>query len=392
MEQLLLMSQKERKKLIAIEQHTSGKLTVKETAELLGLSQRQVYRLLKRKKQVGDSGIVHKLRGKPSNRGHGKEIQEKVLNLYWKNYRDFGPTLFAEKLQEKEKISIDHETLRRWMRANGIITGQRKSKQHRKRRERMSASGAMLQLDGSYHAWFENRGAICCLMNLVDDATGKIYLKFTKGETTAEAMHFVWEYSKQYGLPGKIYTDRHSAYYSEDSQGDFLRAMKRLEIEVIFAHSPQAKGRVERSHRTLQDRLVKEMRLRGIATIEDGNLFLRTEFLNSYNEKFGVRTDAADVHRQTDGMDLAKIFSFEVLRQVKNDYTYMHKGKNYQIEFSGAAMPHPKDNVYIRTYLDGTVHIFNSADEELTVKPLKERLRTQTIARPHCPAHNHPWR
>jgi transposase len=221
MQEILAMSQKERKRIKVLEQEVDGKLTVKQAAEIIGVSERQAYRLLSRYKTEGDKGVIHKLRGRISNRGYPKELKEKIIWIYWKRYRDFGPTLYSEKLEEYEKIRVNHETLRRWMRLGGIITSERKKRPHRKRRERRKAIGEMLQFDGSHHDWFEGRAEICCLLDGVDDASGKVFLRFAESEDTESVLRTLKEYCQQNGVPSSIYTDRYSIYYAEEKKTDY---------------------------------------------------------------------------------------------------------------------------------------------------------------------------
>jgi transposase len=202
MQETLTMSQKERKRLKILEQKIGGKLTVKEASEIICVSERQTYRLLHRYKTEGDKGVIHKLRGRISNRGYPKELKQKVIKIYRKRYRDFGPTLFSEKLEELEGgIKINHETVRRWMRTNGIITSERRKRPHRRKRQRRKAIGEMLQFDGSHHDWFEGRGKMCCLLHGVDDASGKAFLRFAENESTDSVLRAMKEYCEINGIP-----------------------------------------------------------------------------------------------------------------------------------------------------------------------------------------------
>ncbi len=392
MKEELTMSKKERKRLQIVAKFKDSLVTVEECAETLEVSERQMYRILNRWKSEGDSGLIHKSRGKASNRGYSTELKEKVLSIYWKKYRDFGPTLFGEKLEECDGIKVDHETLRRWMRQNGIITNERQKRPHRKRRERRSAAGAMIQLDGSHHDWFEGRAPVCCLLNVVDDATGRVSLMFSQAEDTESVMKVLWEYCLKYGIPSSVYTDRHSVYYEENGLTDFGRAMKKLQIQTIYARSPQAKGRVERGNRTHQDRLIKEMRLKNISSIDEGNKFINNYFLEKFNEKFMVEPLSADIHRSICGIALEQVFCYEKFRQIKNDYTFSFGSFHHQIERSGAIMPHPGDNIIVREYLDNSMHVFNQSGEELVFRQLKERKRLKSQNKITIPAANHPWR
>lgn len=245
-QELLTMSQKERKRIKVLDQKTEGKLTVKEASGIMRISERQTYRLLSRYKAEGDRGIIHRLRGKLSNRGYPKQIKQKAIEIYWKRYRDFGPTLFSEKLKEYEKIEINHETLRRWMRSSGIITSERKKRSHRKKRERRQAIGEMLQFDGSHHDWFESRGLVCCLLHAIDDASSKVFIRFSESENTESVLRVLKEYCQQNGIHNSIYIDRYGVYYAEKQKTDFQLAMDKLSVETIYANLPTA-GRFTRS-------------------------------------------------------------------------------------------------------------------------------------------------
>ena len=390
MQELLTMSQKERKRIKVLDQKTEGKLTVKEASGIMGISERQTYRLLNRYKAEGDRGIIHRLRGKLSNRGYPKQIKQEVIEIYWKRYRDFGPTLFSEKLKEYEKIEINHETLRRWMRSSGIITSERKKRPHRKKRERRKAIGEMLQFDGSHHDWLEGRGPVCCLLHAIDDASSKVFIRFSKSEDTESVLRVLKEYCEQNGIPNSTYTDRYGVYYAEKQKTDFQLAMEKLSVETIYAKSPEAKGRVERGNRTLQDRLVKEMRLRGISNINEANKFLDEYFVDEYNKRFAQVEALADIHRTTEGMNLDNVFCYETKRQVRNDYTITLEGNYIQLEKSEAILPIPGHYVIVRKYLDGSLHIFNGEEEleftELKDKPQKKKERY------YPPKGDHPWK
>lgn len=390
MQELLTMSQKERKRIKVLEQKIEGKLTVKEASGILWISERQAYRLLNRYKAEGDKGIIHRLRGKVSNRGYPIEIKQKAIEIYRKRYWDFGPTLFSEKLKENENIEINHETLRRWMRSSGIITSERKKRPHRKKRERRKAIGEMLQFDGSHHDWFEGRGPFCCLLHAIDDSSSKVFIRFAESENTESVLRMLKGYCQQNGIPSSIYTDKYGVYYAEKQKTEFQLAMEKLSVETIYANSPEAKGRVERGNRTLQDRLVKEMRLRGISTIEDANEFLREHFIEDYNRRFANVEGLADIHRETDGISLDDVFCYETKRQVRNDYTITLKGNYIQLERSEVVLPIPGQYVTIRRYLDGSLHIFNREEKleftELKNKPDKRKVRY------YPPKEDHPWK
>ena len=383
------MSLREHDRVKLLEEVGKRKLTIKEAAHLSGISERQFYRIKSSYEKDGLAGVIHKSRGRPSNRGFGPSLKNKVIKIYREGYRDFGPTFFSEKLEEYHQIKIDHETLRRWIRSSGHIGWQRKKRPHRKRRERRSSYGEMLQFDGSHHDWFEDRGDKCCLLLGIDDASSKVHMRFSPTESTESVFIELQNYVKEIGIPRSIYVDRHSVYYEKGKETEFSRAMKKMNVKIIYAKTPQAKGRVERGNRTLQDRLVKEMRLRGISTIGEANKYLRDEFIEKYNSQFSIEADFANVHRSAKEYDLKNIFCYEQTRQVKNDYTISLNGKLIQIYISENPLPRPKEYVTIRKYLDDTLHIFY-AEKELRYTFIKERpKRTRVITKPKK---NHPWK
>lgn len=214
-------------------------------------------------------------------------------------------------------------------------------------------------------------------------------MKFSTTESTESVFIVLQEYVKEIGIPRSIYVDKHAVYYEREKETEFSRAMGKMDVKIIYAKSPQAKGRVERGNRTLQDRLAKEMRLRGISTIGEANRFLREEFIENYNSKFSINEEFADVHRDAKGYELKNIFCYEQTRQVKNDYTISLNGKLIQLQISDAPLPRPKEYVTIKKYLDDTLHIFYS-EKELQYKPINERpKRARVVTKPKK---DHPWR
>lgn len=390
MEGILTMSQKEVDRLSILKQVDDKKLTVEEASGIIGLSERQTYRVLKRIRDEGSKGIIHKLRGRKSNRGYPEQLKRKIITLYRKGYSDYGPTLYAEKLVENHKISIDHETIRKWLRENAITTSIRRKRPHRRKRERRSCYGELLQFDGSHHDWFEGRGAECCLLNCVDDATGKVYLKFAISENTQDALLIMWEYVKQNGIPRSIYVDRASVYYAEGKLTDFGRAMKELDVEMIYAKSPQAKGRVERFNRTLQDRLIKALREKAISNIAEANDYLRKVFIGQFNKRFSVNPESVDVHRSAEGYELENIFCYKTSRQVRNDYTINLAGGYVQLIRGKSPLPRPKQQVTVSKWLNGQMHIYFNGQKlnftELKAKPEKKGYKIIK------PSKDHPFR
>ena len=390
MEGVLTMSKKEVERLTILKQVDAKNLSVAEASELMGISERQTYRILKRIREEGTKGIIHRLRGRKSNRGYPVELKRKIITLYRQGYSDYGPTLYSEKLIENHKISVDHETIRRWLRENAITTSIRRKRPHRKKRERRSCYGELLQFDGSYHDWFEGRGAECCLLNCVDDATGKVYLKFAISENTQDVLQSMWDYVKQNGIPRSIYVDRASVYYAEGKLTDFGRAMRELGVEIIYAKSPQAKGRVERFNRTLQDRLIKALREKTISNIAEANEYLQKEFIGQFNERFSVNSESVDVHRSAEGYELENIFCYKTTRQVRNDYTINLAGGYIQLLTGQSPLPRPKQQVTVSRWLNGQLHIYFNGEElnftELKGKPQKKGYKIVK------PSKDHPFR
>jgi hypothetical protein len=405
-EDMVMIGQGELKRLYVIRRVLERVIKQVEAAEILSLSGRQIRRIVKRIRSEGDRGAVHKSRGRPSNRGIPPKIKDRVIRLYRAQYKDFGPTLASEKLLERERIEISDETLRRWLIEAGDWKKSRKRGRHRQWRERKHHYGEMVQMDGSHHAWFEDRGGPCVLMSYIDDATGEAFGRFYEYEGTIPAMDSFKRYIKKNGLPMRVYLDKHSTYKStakptiEDELNDvgplseFERALRELGVEVSHAHSPQAKGRIERLFRTLQDRLVKEMRLRGIRTIEEGNPFLE-EYLPLYNKRFSVRPkEKDDLHRPlVKGVDLDAILCIKTERALRNDFTVAHDRKLYQIAEMIKA-----SKVMVQDRIDGSMIMIHKGRalrfKEITERPLREK-KEPVVARrrkSYIPPSDHPWR
>lgn len=262
---IVMIRQKELRYLHVIHKVLEGEITQGKAAELISLSERQVRRIVQRIREEGDAGIAHRSRGRHSNRKRPQKLKERIIALYQEKYEGFGPTLAAEKLLELDEIEISDETLRLWLIEAGLWEGRRTRKKHRQWRERKAHWGEMLQMDGSHHDWFEGRGPKCVLMAYIDDATGRVFGRFYEYEGTIPAMDSFRRYIRKYGLPMSVYLDKHSTYKSwakltdedimagrEEPLSQFQRALQELGVQVIHAHSPQAKGRVERLFGTLQ--------------------------------------------------------------------------------------------------------------------------------------------
>jgi hypothetical protein len=338
----------------------------------VGLSYRQTLRIWKRFEAQGDAGLVHRSRGRPSSRAKPPGFRAKVLARYRERYaaHELGPTLAAEKLGE-EHLVVDHETLRRWLLAEGLWWKHRRRRAHRLRRERRAHFGELVQMDGSHHPWFGPEKPACCLMDMVDDATGQTLANLTQEETTEAAMTLLRRWIERSGIPAALYTDKKNVFVTdreatleEQLSGDeprtaFGRACQKLGISIQPAHSPQAKGRVERKHGVFQDRFVKELGLRGITTIAAANRLLNNGFVEGLNAKFAqAPLDPKDHHRPVGpGVVLEEIFSIETVRTVQNDWTVRHDNAYYQIAKDNAPLPRPKDKVVVRRLLDGATQL-----------------------------------
>ncbi len=406
-EDRVMMSGKELQRVHVIRQVLEKQVTQRDAAVCLGLSDRQIRRLSKRMKQEGDQGLVHRGSGKPSNRRIPEKRKAKALQLYEQQYGDFGPTLAAEKLAERDGILLSDETLRLWLRARGIDHFTRRKRPHRMWRARKAHVGELIQLDGSHHDWVEGRGPACVLRAYIDDASSRVFAWFYDYEGTIQAMDSFQRYVRRYGLPLAVYTDKPTTYRSpaeptvEDQlagtkpQSQFGRALSEVGVDMIVAHSPQAKGRVERLFKTLQDRLIKELRLAGIATVEDANRFVEG-YLQLYNRRFTVPpAQAADLHRPAPtSQELGRSLCRKTTRCLRKDFTIAHAGQLYQIHDTIRAT-----QVQVEEPLDGTLRItyqgralgFQAiaarcpkSAAEVTTRPRSPRLVT--------PKSNHPWR
>jgi transposase len=344
MEQLV-MSRKERQRLAVFSRVRDRQWSRRQAAEVLGLSLRQVHRSFCRYLSQGDAGLVHRSRGRPSPRRIDGQEREKAVALYRSLYRSFGPTLFAEKLGWDHGIWVSHDTTRRWLISEGLLEKPRRERRSRQRRPRRERFGQMVQMDGSHHAWFQERGKRCCLMVMVDDATGRMQGRFYPSETLSAAMDMTRRWCERFGIPQSLYVDRAGIYRcdreptaeelrrKEPPVTQFGRAMKELDVRLILAHSPQAKGRVERANGTLQDRLVKEMRLAGIDSVTLANAWLeRSRFFEELNEKFAVTAmDPADAHRPV-VLNLSDVLCLKEKRSVSRDGCVQWQGRTLQLQ------------------------------------------------------------
>lgn len=399
-EDIIMLRQKELKRLHVIRKVIEGTLTQADAAGLISLTERQIRRIVKRIREEGDEGIRHKSRGKPSRRK--LPFKQRIVELYRKHYPDFGPTLFTEKLSEREGITVSRETVRTWLLEAGEWKTHRTRKVHRQWRERKDHYGEMLQMDGSHHDWFEGRGPRCVLMAYIDDATGSVYGRFYDYEGTIPAMDSFKRYITKYGLPMRVYLDKHTTYKSwvrkdglqeAEPISQFGRALQELGVRMLHAHSPQAKGRIERLFKTFQDRVVKEMRLKGVSTIPEANRFLAS-YLPVYNRRFSVTPKKHEnLHRTVKDIELDTILCIKTERTLKNDHTIKYHGTLYQIEDTIRAK-----KVMVEELIDGSMRIRHKGVtlsfhkiEQRPAAPEKER---PFIARGkgHRPPLNHAWR
>lgn len=407
-EDIIMASQKELKRLHVVQKVLEGMVRQTEAAEMLSLSERQIRRIICRVRQEGPGAVVHRSRGRQSNRRLSEETKNQILELYGAKYEGFGPTLAQEKLQEIDGIRISDETLRRWLIESGQWKKRRKGRQHRQWRQRKERAGEMIQMDGSHHDWFEGRGPVCVLMGYIDDATGRVYGRFYDHEGTISAMDSFRRYVKNHGIPMSLYLDKHGAYKPSreasieqqlkgiEAMSEFGRAVGELGVRLIHAHSPQAKGRVERLFGTLQDRLVKEMRLRGISTIAEGNEFLR-EYFPGYNRRFGKKAiQAENLHRPIPkGLNLNRVLCIKTERTVRNDFTIALDRKLYQIEETLTTR-----KVIVEEYINDSMAIFYKGRKlkfrEIVLRPQqqpKQPLPSMPLKRKAVtPAKDHPWK
>lgn len=402
---IIIMSHQELKRLNIIHKVLDKKLKQVEASKVLELSDRQVRRIIKRVLKEGDTGLIHKARGRRSNRSLPEGLKKRVMNLYRKKYYDFGPTLANEKLFEIENIEIGTQTLRGWLLESGNWSIKRKARKHRRWRERKHHFGQMVQLDGSHHNWFEDRSEQCVLMGYIDDATNTVYARFYGYEGTKPAMDSFKRYVIRYGLPYSVYLDRHTTYKSNakpslaeelgggKSMSQFERALKELGVKVIYARSAPAKGRIERLFRTFQDRVVKEMRLKGIKDISGANKFLKG-YLPVYNKKFSVNAvKKGNFHRtKLKGLDLDRILRIKTERVLRNDFTVADNRKLYQVLNKVNAK-----KVTVEESINGKISITYKGKSlkyrQITVRPLKNKtVQVHPSKKPWVPPLDHPWK
>lgn len=368
------MSEKERVRKAILSKVADKYIRLPEAAKQMRVSYRQAKRIWRRYKREGDCGLLHRNRGNPAvAHGFSSEFKRVVFARYEERYEGFGPTLASEKLA-KDGYIIGRETLRKWLLEKELWKIRRKRKPHRKSRKRRECFGELLQMDGSIHPWFGEEYGKKCLLNLVDDATTTTLSLMANGETTEIVMLVLKSWIKRYGIPQSIYVDLKSVYIAPTELSVFEQACERLGIEVIEAHSAQAKGRVERNHAVYQDRFVKELKLENIKTVEGANRLLSERFVDELNEKFAKEPlSTQDAHAPLLDVDLDQVLVWSYKRQLQNDWTILFKGKCYQVVDEKKKL-RAKQNVDVKIHLDGRISVgFNKATfkYEVIEKPVK---------------------
>ncbi len=405
------MSEEEVRRAGMLGRVQKGEIKQTQAAEMLGLSNRQVKRLYARYREQGAAGLVHGNASRVSNRAKPAKLRKQVIELIRKHYSGrpgerFGPTLAAEHLADEHGLDVDSETLRRWMLSAGLWTRERKRKQYRQRRLRRAHFGELLQLDGSFHRWLEDRGPQGCLLNLVDDATGTAMAYFAKDETTWAVADLLRAWVERYGVPRAIYTDWKSVYHAPPEKEEvapqlsqFGNMCGKLGIQLIAANSPQAKGRVERHHGTHQDRLVKKMRRLAIDDYEAAQQYLVEAYLPAHNARFAIApADPLDVHQKLRrNLNLNTIFCLEHRRTVGNDWVVRFQSRFLQVEPNQVAAG---TVVKVQQHRDGSLHLWHNGREQrwqaISERPQRSpkpvidpQFRRRGIPNP---PRTHPWK
>ena len=411
-EEMLVMSLSEIDRLKVMEDINAKRLSKTAAAKILGLSRRQIIRVYQRYEVNGPSGLISKRRDKPSNNRLPDETKQQAIGFIKQHYMDFGPTFAHEKLTEVHQLALSVESVRKLMIKENIWHGKKsKPAQYHPMRQRRSSLGEMVQIDGSHHDWFEGRGPRCCLLVFIDDATSQLLmLRFVPAETTQGYFDATRDYLMKHGRPLSFYSDRHSIFRvnikeaaSGTGETQFSRAMREVGIELICANSPQAKGRVEKANRTLQDRLVKELRLSNISDINTANAFL-PKFIADYNSRFAVDPiSPKDAHRKTVPepavMDL--LFSAQTQRKLSKNLELSYKNILYQVQIKGQgyAMRGTQITVCdqgseITLLYKGRSLDYKTLDKQHKLTPIvpSKQLENRPWPKAHKPAKDHPWR
>src|SRR6266404_5670919 len=410
------MSTRELERVEVMGRVAKEEVKLMDAAAILQLSYRQVKRLWRRYRQKGSQGLQHGNVGRVSNRSKPTKFRRRVLSLIQQKYSGseeerFGPTLAAEHLAEEDGIAIDHETLRGWMLAERLWSRQRKRKKHCQRRERKWHFGELVQLDGSFHDWLERRGPRGCLMNMVDDATSQTQAGMGKEETIWAAAAVLQAWIQKYGVPRALYTDWKNVYQRKATSAEQLRGKvpvtqfgrmcQKLGIRILAASSPQAKGRVERIHGVHQDRLIKKLRRKKIASYEAANQYLEKEYLPGHNRRFaGVAAKPEDYHgRKPTTRELGEIFRLETERAIANDWVVRHEGRYLQLQPGQRRYGPTQSKALVCEWQDGAIEVYYRRERE-SFTELKEPIRKTPppippaaramVVRKAKP--DHPWR
>jgi len=398
----------------------AGNLGLREAGELLELSSRQVKRVWARYRRGGAKALQHGNWGRQSNNAHPSDFRQTVLDRVRERYADFGPTRASEHLASDEGLRIHAESLRRWMREAGLWRRQRKRKPYRQRRERKAHLGELVQLDGSFHRWLEERGGEACLMHMIDDATNTVHAQFSAQETIWAAVHLLRGWIEGHGIPRALYTDWKNVYVRVATPGEqragtvpltqFGRMCQKLGIHIIAASSPQAKGRVERMHGTHQDRLIKKLRLRGIDSYEEANRFLEEHYIAEHNRCYArPPAEEADYHRRRPtARQLDEVFWLEEERVVSEDWVVRYKNRLLQLERQSQHWAPAKSRVVVRENEAGEI-VIHYPGQQLTFRELSRASRAMSEERgaapssappspgpsrwhAYTPPPEHPWR
>ena len=387
------MSRQERDVLKVMSLVLEGKRTQEEAGRLLSRSVRQVRRVQRRLEHKGDVGVAHRLRGKPSNARLEPSVRKKALAMYRRELSGFHPKHAWEKLSEAG-LELSARTLHLWLVSEGLWKPVRKVEKHRRRRERKACFGEMVQADASEHDWLEGRGPRLELVGLIDDATGRIFVRFHEGETTGAYMDLLSRYIQKFGRPLIWYSDRAGIFRAEEKVAghdgkqsvptQFSRALSELDVQMILANSPQAKGRIERLWGTLQKRWTSEFRRANITTMEAANELLEGKLMDDHNRRFAVKPASPnDAHRSQTGLDLPSILSHQTLRRIRNDYTIQYDNHLYQLH--PPVLPGQRGgDAIIEQRLDGSTHI-RFKRKYLQYTKIKTIPVGQTIAEPNAP-------
>jgi len=409
------MTISERVRLDLFKRVKRGELSVAKAARLLNVSVRQARRLWKRFQLKGDQGLIHGLRGRTGvGANHAlNELRDEAVALCREHYADFGAALASEYLRDRHGLKVGRGTLWRWLADAGLGGRRRRAARHRIRRERRPCFGELVQMDGSDHDWFEGRGRRCILFAMVDDATNFLHMRFYDSEDTRSAFDLFGRYVESHGLPSQLYVDKDSIYRVNDEVAcekarqkgqelltQFGRAMKGLGVGLVFADSPQAKGRVERMHGTHQDRLVKALRVAGVKDVASANVLLDSGYVARFNAQFRVEAaQPTDVHRRVPrGVILADVLSIQEKRRVGKDWCVTYAGRVLQIDKRHVRLSLAKKQVTVIDGADGSLKlIYNGKPLVFThiaalPQASKAKARSLIDRTPWRPGPDHPWK